>query len=68
VNNLDLSVFKEVRPGGPIRLQVRVEAFNVLNDIQFAAPVVSVNSASFGQVRAQANSPRQLQFAVKAMW
>jgi hypothetical protein len=68
LNNVDLSVVKEVRPADALRLQVRVEVFNLLNDVQFAAPNTSVTSASFGVVSAQANQPRQLQFGLKLLW
>lgn len=68
VRNLDLSVFKHFPLTGRARLQVRMEAFNALNRVQFSGPNTSVTSGSFGIVNGQANTPRQLQFGVKVLW
>lgn len=66
-DNLTASLFKEVplsfREGA--RLEVRLEAFNVLNRVQFAAPDTNVGDATFGQISAQANQPRQVQLGLK---
>ena len=66
-NNLTASLFKEVpltfREGA--RLQVRLEAFNVFNRVQFAAPDTNVGDATFGQITTQANQPRQVQAGLK---
>jgi hypothetical protein len=62
-----LSLFKQFHV--PLRegslLEFRAEAFNALNHPQFAAPNTVVGSSAFGQVTAQANSPRQMQLALK---
>src|SRR2546422_3727390 len=68
VRNVDLSLFKHFTLSGRARLQARVEVFNALNRVQFAAPNVSVTSSSFGVVSAQGNTPRQMQFGLKALW
>jgi hypothetical protein len=55
---------------------IRFESFNVLNRTQFSLtnPSTGISStnisdaANFGLVRAQANTPRTLQFAVKLNW
>jgi hypothetical protein len=65
---LDLSILKNVRTGQALRLQLRLEAFNVLNNVQFGAPNTTLGNASFGQVTSQANAPRQLQIGLKAYW
>ncbi|HTR34332.1 MAG TPA: TonB-dependent receptor [Bryobacteraceae bacterium] len=66
-DNLTASLFKEIplnfREGA--RLQIRLEAFNVLNRVQFAAPDTAVGDATFGQITAQANQPRQVQLALR---
>jgi hypothetical protein len=66
-DNLTASLFKEVplklREGA--RLEFRLEVFNVLNRVQFAAPDTNVGDATFGQIAAQANQPRQVQAALK---
>ena len=68
VRNLDLSLFKHFDLPGRVRLQARIEAFNALNYVQFGSPNMSVTSSSFGVVTSQANTPRQLQFGLKAIW
>jgi hypothetical protein len=68
LNTIDLSLFKELAATRRLRLQFRVEAFNVLNYVQFGAPNTTLSSATVGQVTSQANSPRQLQFGFKALW
>ena len=68
VRNLDLSLFKHFALPRGMRLQARIEAFNALNRVQFGSPNTSVTSSSFGVVNSQANTPRQLQFGLKALW
>ena len=45
-------------------MQVRWEVFNVINHVNFNAPVTALNSASFGQILT-AGDPRIMQFALK---
>ncbi len=69
VRNLDSLGVQAVRAcPGAMRLQARIEAFNALNRVQFGSPNTSVTSSSFGVVTSQANTPRQLQFGLKALW
>jgi hypothetical protein len=68
VRNLDLSLFKHFALPRGLRLQARIEAFNALNRVQFGSPNPSVTSSSFGVVTTQFNTPRQLQFGIKALW
>ena len=48
-----------------MRLDFRAEAFNLLNRVVFSSPNTNLNSTSFGIVTGQANSARQMQFALK---
>ncbi len=48
-----------------IRTQFRAEFYNLFNRPQFGNPNGSITSQQFGQVTTQANSPRDLQFALK---
>jgi hypothetical protein len=69
VKNLDLSIFKNnYFRDRKWNAQVRVEAFNVLNRVQFGAPNTQVGNGNFGIVSSQANGPRQLQVALKLMF
>jgi hypothetical protein len=63
----DASVIKRFPIHDQVALQFRLEAFNVLNKVQFAAPAATAGAASnaFGFITAQANSPRNVQAALK---
>jgi hypothetical protein len=68
-NNLDFSLFKQFRLTERVRLNFRAEAFNALNRVRFSSPNTNVNGgANFGTVTGQSNSPRQLQFGLKAVF
>lgn len=43
-------------------LRLQVDAFNVFNRTQFSVSSLNINSAAFGEVGGQSNSPRNLQF------
>jgi hypothetical protein len=49
----------------PLTFAIRVEAFNVFNHTRFAPPDTVMSDTSFGQILF-ANSPRILQFSLKA--
>lgn len=67
-SNANLSLFKEfslnrVREGA--HLELRTEWFNAFNHPQFCGPNATLGNSNFGQVTCQANSPRQIQMALK---
>jgi hypothetical protein len=68
VRNFDLSLFKNVVVRTGVTAQIRIEALNAFNRVQFGAPNTSVTSTSFGLISSQANAPRQLQFGFKVLW
>ena len=65
--NLDSSVFKNFALRGDANLQFRAEAFNTLNNPQFAQPsnLNYENPVAFSEITALRNGPRLLQFALK---
>jgi hypothetical protein len=63
--NLDISLFRDFPLGEGVRLQFRAEAFNVTNSPVWGTPVSNLSNANFGRVLSVANSPRQLQLALK---
>ncbi len=68
--NTDLSLFKNTYfgPDGRFNLQYRLEAFNAFNTTQFSGPGTTVENPSFGVISGTAQSPRQLQMALKLIW
>jgi hypothetical protein len=68
VNNFDFSVFKDFKLVERVALQFRAEAFNLFNRVQFGFPNQSLSSGQFGVISSAANSPRQLQFALKVLF
>ncbi len=63
---LDLGLHKGFGLGWrDTRLEVRIEAFNVLNRTNFGAPNGNRSSADFGTVRSLATTPRQVQLGVR---
>jgi len=63
-----LSIFKEfalskLKEGA--RLEFRAESFNTFNHPVFRGPDSNVGSSTFGLINATANSPRELQLALK---
>ena len=68
IDTLNLAVFKDVSLGGQRALQLRAEAFNALDHVQFSGPQMNPTNANFGRVTAQPNTPRTFQFAVRFKW
>ena len=63
--NVDLSVTRILRVGSTRTVEVRVDAFNALNWLQWGQPATSFNNlATFGQIT-NAGPPRVMQFALK---
>lgn len=62
--NLDASIIKNIRIREGMRFQIRAEAFNVLNNVNFfpAGQVLDITSASFGRLT-QTSGARVVQFA-----
>ncbi|MBV9083902.1 MAG: TonB-dependent receptor [Acidobacteriaceae bacterium] len=68
IHNVDFSMFKNFQLKERLNLQLRGEAFNATNTVQFGLPNTTYNSAQFGQITTQANSARQLQFGLKLLF
>ena len=60
-NQWDMTFMKyfQIREG--FRLQARVDALNVFNQVTFGAPNLVPTNAAFGAVTVQRNVPRRLQ-------
>jgi hypothetical protein len=66
--NENVSLGKSFALTERFKLDFRAEAFNLFNRTVFSNPVTNLNSASFGIVSAQSNSPRDMQMALKLYW
>jgi hypothetical protein len=70
-HNTDLSIMKNVRPGGRFGLQFRVDVFDVFNHPNFGPPGNVVDSPTFGKITrtrlptGEAGSSRQIQLAAR---
>jgi hypothetical protein len=70
-NNTDVSVSRDVYPGGRVGLQVRVDVFDVFNHPNFGPPGNVVGTPTFGKISrtrlptGEAGSSRQIQLAAK---
>lgn len=70
-HNIDMSVLKNLPINERFRLQLRAEAFDLLNAANFGQPGRVVGSATFGRITntrfptGDSGSSRQLQFAIK---
>jgi len=62
--NNDFALTRTFRIGSAQNVQFRWEVFNVINHVNFNAPVTSLNSGTFGQILL-AGDPRIMQFALK---
>jgi hypothetical protein len=63
----DLSLFKNVPFGAARRLQFRVEAFNVFNQVRFNNPGTALGTANFGRITT-AQDGRVIQLGIKMIW
>jgi hypothetical protein len=60
----DLTLAKNIRLGETMRVQLRAEAFNVLNHTNFQTIIVNVTSATYGNVTV-VRDPRTIQLGAK---
>ncbi len=70
INNVDLSLIKDVLIKGDVRLQLRAEFINAFNEAYFPQPVSGATSSTFGQISAsnQDNYARRAQIGVKLLF
>ena len=68
VGNFDLSFFRDFRIREGTKLQFRAEMFNAFNTPVYGTPDRNILSGTFGQVTSIANTPRQIQMALKFLF
>jgi hypothetical protein len=64
---IDLAASKNVSLGGQARLQLRLEAFNLFNRVNFTQPASNRSNSTFGTITGTFDQ-RQLQLGVKVLW
>lgn len=64
--NVNMALLKNIRFTETMRLQLRAEAFNVVNNVNFVqnTQLANINSTTFGQITS-AFGPREMQFAAR---
>ena len=62
---VDMLLARLLAVGNARTLELRVEAFNLLNNFNWGNPGTNLDAGTFGRITAQAGSPRIMQFAVK---
>jgi hypothetical protein len=67
-HDLDFSMFKNFHPTEHTNMQFRAESFNLFNQVQFGVPNMVLSSGQFGKITSQANTPREIQAAVKILF
>lgn len=67
--NVNMAVLKSVRFTESMRVQLRMEVFNLLNNTNFVqnTQFANINSTTFGQITG-AFGPREIQFAARFEW
>ena len=63
--NEDLALLKNFPIRERANLEVRVSASNAPNRVLFGSPNTTQNSADFGRITGQGNSPRTVQFGAR---
>ena len=66
-SSTDLSFMKTVPVGATVRFQVRVEIFNIFNQVNYGNPNASFGSSAFGSITS-AGSMRQMQLGGKLLF
>ena len=64
---VDLALTKQVALMGQSRLQLRLEAFDLFNRVNYGPPNSIRSSAAFGTITSTYD-PRQMQLGVKVLW
>jgi hypothetical protein len=65
IDDWAMSMIKNTTIFENIKVELRAEAFNTFNRVQFSPPNTNINSTAFGAVSGQQNSPRTMQFGAR---
>ncbi len=62
-----MAASKSLALGGQARLQIRVEAFNLFNRVNFTPPAANRSNSNFGTITSTFDA-RQMQLGLKVLW
>ena len=64
--SMNMSLFRSIGLGGDKRLELRAEAFNLFNWVNYGFPAANVsNAGTFGRITSTLGDPREMQLAIK---
>ena len=63
--NEDLALLKNFSVTEKVNLEIRASASNGFNRVLFGSPNTTRNSADFGRITGQGNSPRNIQLGAR---
>ena len=63
--NIDLALSRNLSLGSGHSLELRAEAFNLLNHFNWGNPGTNLGAGTFGRIQTQSGAPRIMQFGVK---
>ncbi|MFN7936657.1 MAG: TonB-dependent receptor [Bryobacteraceae bacterium] len=63
--NEDLAILKDFKVREGLNLEIRASASNAFNRVLFGSPNTTRNSADFGRITGQGNSPRNIQMGAR---
>jgi hypothetical protein len=66
--NTDFAIYKNTNITEQVKLQFRMEMFNLTNTPNFSGFVNTLSSASFGQYQSTATNMRQMQGSIKVVF
>jgi hypothetical protein len=68
IDNIDISMIKNIQIVERLTAQFRVESFNAFNHTIFNGPDTNPTSGNFGRITSASNLPRTYQLALRMRW
>jgi hypothetical protein len=68
IDNIDISMIKNIQIVERLTAQFRVESFNAFNHTIFNGPDTNPTSGNFGRITSASNLPRTYQLALRLRW
>ena len=64
-NGINVALRRLISLTGTQNVELRIEAFNLLNSFSWGTPINNLSSGQFGRITTQQGDPRIMQFGVK---